>query len=141
MAFRRKRSLLHAETVRSVTRQIEIGLTTLRYRPEYEAIFKRLLEEALCQLRGAVRVIVHALDLEIARDALLEFRVSNCILEPTGDFAGGVIVKNHDATISVNNTLEKRFRQARPQISAMVYAAMTAKRQSNTSTQGLSWRD
>jgi vacuolar-type H+-ATPase subunit E/Vma4 len=98
---------------------------SLRARPEYEAVFSRLLEEVLAELKGVtIRLHIDKQDEALCRRLVAK---ENPVCEIVADIttAGGVNAETQDGKFVVFNTVESRLEQARsilkPEIFAVLY--------------------
>lgn len=98
---------------------------SLRARPEYEAVFGRLLKEVLAELKGeTVRLHIDKQDEALCR-RLVANENPGCEIVTDITTAGGLNAETSDRKFVTFNTVESRLEQARsllkPEIFALLY--------------------
>lgn len=115
--------------------QVEAQLGTLRDQPQYPAIFRRLVEEAVTMLgeqematcengpAGPPRLEVDGRDEALALELLQELprKVGiEMIVAPEITTWGGAAARSGDGRITVTNTLEARLNQLAPRLGTFI---------------------
>lgn len=116
--------------VKRISAQIETRLEGLRQQPEYDDIFRRLLEESVQVLgedeftnnhqsfENLPQLEVDKRDQPLARKALNDHS-DKLEIVPKLESWGGVVLRSGDGRIVVNNTLETRLEQLKPHLEKM----------------------
>jgi vacuolar-type H+-ATPase subunit E/Vma4 len=95
----------------------EESLRSVRALPEYEVIFRQLLEEALAILgTGTVEISVHPEDRQLALSMAEFFEGDNIVITLTGktlESSGGMVLAAPELKMQVDNTFEAREERLR----------------------------
>jgi vacuolar-type H+-ATPase subunit E/Vma4 len=95
--------------VRQVFEEARAQLTQVRKRPDYDEVFRALLDEALAGVSSTdLEIWVDPADAELAQRALADRGVSAPV-RPEISTAGGVVVATEAGRVMRRNTLEDRL--------------------------------
>jgi len=88
-------------------------LSGIRSKPGYEALFERLLTEAVHEVRGKEFIFhIDPRDRDLCNRIIQDHQFSG-IIRPDLETAGGLIVCSSDERIMVHNTIESRLERAK----------------------------
>lgn len=105
---RRKLATVRQKAVQQAFDRARSELVNVRSSPRYEALFERLLDEALEGVEGDFELLVDSKDEDLARRALAS-RSRAAAVAPDLNTAGGVVVSTGEGKVFRRNTLEDRF--------------------------------
>lgn len=125
----RRRSAAWQEAYRATLEAAQATLASVRDRPDYPQILRRLLIETLPELDASPVIIITPGDEAIVARLLDELHI-DAVPEAAGARAGsawgGVEMRTADNRIVVRNTLESRLARAEPALPAVVSAIWRA---------------
>jgi V/A-type H+-transporting ATPase subunit E len=91
----------------------EKKLQDVRDSPDYQELYKKLLLEALGEIRGKDPVLhIDNRDRDLCQSVIYDLTIS-AIIVPDLESAGGLVVSSSDGLITVHNTVESRLEKAR----------------------------
>lgn len=103
---------LKGRVVQGVYDSAKEKLGTVRSKPDYERLFKSLVEEAVACSDGECELLVGNEDAALAQDVVKTLGRNGMVISPTLNTSGGAIAAESEGRIMHKNTLEDRLSKA-----------------------------